>query len=69
MKQVVNRLGDSENLIEDLLRVLSNLEKAKNTAETRLYNRLKRPGEENCEDNAQLRYIRFILKMHPQYNT
>lgn len=64
MKQVVNRLGDSEKLIEDLLRVLSNLEKAKKTAETRLHNRLKRPKEENCEDSAQLRYTLFILKMH-----
>jgi len=54
---VVQRLGDSEKSIADLLRVISNLEKAKKTAETRLNNRLKRPGNENVKDNAQLRYL------------
>lgn len=54
---MVKRLGNSENMIGDLLRVITNLEKAKKTAETRLYNRLKRPGDENCKDNAQMRYI------------
>lgn len=54
---MVQRLGDSENLIGDLLRVIINLEKAKQTAETRLHNRLKRPGDENVKDNAQLRYF------------
>jgi len=54
---VVQRLGDSENLIGDLLRVIMNLEKAKQTAETRLHNRLKRPENENVKDNAQLRYF------------
>jgi len=54
---VVQRLGDSENLIGDLIRVIMNLEKAKQTAETRLHNRLKRPGDENVKDNAQLRYF------------
>jgi len=50
---VVKRLGDAENLIGDLLRVITNLEKAKQTAETRLHNRLKRPGDENCNDKAK----------------
>lgn len=62
---MVQRLGDSENLIGDLLRVKTNLEKAKMTAETRLYNRLKRPADENCKDSAQLRYwwsMSFIHK-------
>lgn len=54
---MVQRLGDSENLIGDLIRVIMNLEKAKQTAETRLHNRLKRPGDENVKDNAQLRYF------------
>lgn len=54
---MVQRLGDSENLIGDLLRVIMNLEKAKQIAETRLHNRLKRPGDENVKDNAQLRYF------------
>lgn len=54
---MVQRLGDSENLIGDLIRVIMNLEKAKQTAETRLHNRLKRPEDENVKDNAQLRYF------------
>jgi len=58
---VVQRLGDSENLIGDLIRVIMNLEKAKQTAETRLHNRLKRPGDENVKDNAQLRYFASTL--------
>lgn len=61
---MVQRLGDSENSIADLLRVISNLEKAKKTAETRLNNRLKRPGNENVKDNAQLRYFTLTLKQY-----
>lgn len=59
---MVQRLGDSEKSIADLLRIISNLEKAKKTAETRLNNRLKRPGNENVKDNAQLRYFTLTLK-------
>lgn len=61
---MVQRLGDSEKSIADLLRVISNLEKAKKTAETRLDNRLKRPGNENVKDNAQLRYFTLTLKQY-----
>lgn len=61
---MVQRLGDSEKSIADLLRIISNLEKAKKTAETRLNNRLKRPGNENVKDNAQLRYLTLPLKQY-----
>lgn len=40
-----------------------NLEKAKMTAETRLYNRLKRPGDENCKDLAQSGYLFHNLNL------
>ncbi|KAL4132151.1 hypothetical protein QTP88_009358 [Uroleucon formosanum] len=66
---VVQRLGDSENLIGDLIRVIMNLEKAKKTAETRLHNRLKRPGDENVKDNAQLSLISEVKNLEDQLNT
>jgi len=44
-----------------------NLEKAKQTAETRLHNRLKRPEDENVKDNAQLRYLTSTSKKNPLY--
>ncbi|XP_008187402.1 tektin-4 [Acyrthosiphon pisum] len=69
LKQVVQRLGDSENLIGDLIRVIMNLEKAKQTAETRLHNRLKRPGDENVKDNAQLSLISEVKNLSDQLNT
>ncbi|XP_060854782.1 tektin-4-like [Rhopalosiphum padi] len=69
LKQVVQRLGDSEKSIGNLLRVISNLEKAKKTAETRLHNRLKRPGDENVKDNAQLSLISEVKSISEQLNT
>ncbi|XP_027850546.1 tektin-4 isoform X1 [Aphis gossypii] len=69
LQQVVQRLGDSEKSIADLLRVISNLEKAKKTAETRLDNRLKRPGNENVKDNAQLSLLSEVKNITESLNT
>ncbi|XP_050542028.1 tektin-4 isoform X2 [Daktulosphaira vitifoliae] len=69
LKQVVQRLGDSEKLLGDLRRVIANLENAKMTAETRLYNRLKRPGDENCNDAAQSRLLSEINSLQEQLAT
>ncbi|XP_025424152.1 tektin-4-like isoform X2 [Sipha flava] len=69
LKQVVQRLGDSENLIGGLLRVITNLEKAKMTAETRLYNRLKRPEDENFKDSAQSSILSEVKSLQEQLDT
>ncbi|XP_025202603.1 tektin-4 [Melanaphis sacchari] len=69
LKQVVQRLGDSEKLIGNLLRVITNIENAKKTAETRLHNRLKRPEDENVKDNAQLSLILEVKNISEQLNS
>ncbi|VVC29221.1 Hypothetical protein CINCED_3A002448 [Cinara cedri] len=69
LEHVVQRLGDAENVIEDLLRVINNIEKAKMTAETRLHNRLKRPEDDNCKDSAQLSLIPEVNNLNEQLKT
>lgn len=52
---MINRLGNPEIIADNFRRVINNLEKVKMVAESRLHNRLKRPGaEQNCDDKAQL---------------